>query len=210
MPLKFADHLSIHQIAELWVAKSDTPLDLKDIEGALLQAAMEGEFEFPFKTASLPEDEVLPTNVDVRLQLQIETYGRDGKPINSLDLKKHAEGSLDLTRETLISMAGLQLWCDREEFAGWAQLRRMKRPNFLPPTPSTHDKEIVSTIAAETRCKKWLMALMELGPRDKVKADYRKEAKSQFGIGIRAFDRAWANAIKETGNKDWSKPGRKS
>jgi hypothetical protein len=67
-----------------------------------------------------------------------------------------------------------------------------------------------STIAAETRCRAWLAGEMRKGPPAKAKADYEAEGKTLFSVGTRAFNRAWANAISETGNSKWSEPGRKS
>ena len=67
-----------------------------------------------------------------------------------------------------------------------------------------------STIGAETRCKQWLISLMngDDGPK-KAKAAYKTEAQ-KFGVGTKAFDRAWSSAVAKTGNTAWSKPGRKS
>lgn len=66
------------------------------------------------------------------------------------------------------------------------------------------------TIAAETRCQKWLVEMMlkegEIQPKRR-KEDCRKEAISQFGIGGRAFNRAWEKTIEETGATTWSAPG---
>ncbi len=66
------------------------------------------------------------------------------------------------------------------------------------------------TKAAETKCREWLASLMRNGPPKQSKDKYREEAKSLYNVGTKAFHRAWANAIAETGNNDWSKPGRKS
>ena len=67
------------------------------------------------------------------------------------------------------------------------------------------------TVAAETRCKNWLIEMMSKGvPPDHTKSEYRADAKKRFSVGARAFDRAWQNACTETGNIAWSKPGRKS
>ncbi len=67
------------------------------------------------------------------------------------------------------------------------------------------------TRGTETKCKKWLIALMsDDGKPEKTKTAYQTEAQGEFKIGTKAFHRAWANAIEETGNADWSKPGRKA
>ena len=64
---------------------------------------------------------------------------------------------------------------------------------------------------AEKKCERWLVELMKGGKSPEMpKADYLKAAKKNFAVSHRGFDRAWDTAIKETGNSDWSKPGRKS
>ncbi len=68
-----------------------------------------------------------------------------------------------------------------------------------------------STGAAETKCRKWLTALMTGNSKpEKTKAAYKKEAQAEFSVGVRAFDRAWTRTIEETGKGDWSRAGRKS
>ena len=65
-----------------------------------------------------------------------------------------------------------------------------------------------TTIAAEGRCQKWLADLMRSGNKEKSKPDYETEAKTKFGVGTRAFRRAWDGAIRETGKTGWGDPGR--
>jgi len=73
------------------------------------------------------------------------------------------------------------------------------------------DDHSQSTVADETKCREWLTALMTGNSKpEKTKAAYKKEAQAKFSVGVRAFDRAWARAIEETGNGDWSRAGRKS
>ncbi|OAN52982.1 hypothetical protein A6A04_14795 [Paramagnetospirillum marisnigri] len=65
-----------------------------------------------------------------------------------------------------------------------------------------------TTIAAENACRKKLATLMRNGPPEKPKADYQKD----FGIGKRAFDRAWGNALADVGPElaaPWIKTGPK-
>jgi hypothetical protein len=64
----------------------------------------------------------------------------------------------------------------------------------------------------EVKCRKWLTALMKRGTTpEKPKREFHEEANQKFGlIPKRMFDRAWANSIADSGNKRWSKPGRKS
>ena len=73
------------------------------------------------------------------------------------------------------------------------------------------DDHSQSTVADETKCRKWLIALMTGNSKpEKTKAAYKKEAQVEFSVGGRAFDRAWTRAIEETGNGNWSRAGRKS
>ncbi len=84
-------------------------------------------------------------------------------------------------------------------------------PDLLETPPGQGNSRQIATIAAETRCKNWLIELMSKdGPPDRPKPQYRSEAKSEYSVGTRAFDRAWQNAIAKTGNSAWSNPGRKS
>ncbi len=66
------------------------------------------------------------------------------------------------------------------------------------------------TIGAEKQCQNWLVGLMENGEPTQAKPHYREQAENEFSVGTHAFDRAWGNAIAETGNTAWSRPGRKS
>ena len=73
------------------------------------------------------------------------------------------------------------------------------------------DSDEPSNNAAETKCRKWLITLMTGNSKpEKVKAAYKTKAQDEFGVGAKAFARAWASAIEKTGNAAWSRPGRKS
>ncbi len=73
------------------------------------------------------------------------------------------------------------------------------------------DDSSPSTTRAETECRKWLTALMAGNSKpEKAKAAYKTEAQAEFSVGTLAFGRAWGSAIEETGNTNWSRPGRKS
>jgi hypothetical protein len=67
--------------------------------------------------------------------------------------------------------------------------------------------KVLSDLAAEEQCVAWLVQLMK-GPKRKAKSDYRTEAQQRFGVGVRAFLRAWDRAIRQTRNTDWLIPGR--
>ena len=69
----------------------------------------------------------------------------------------------------------------------------------------------VSIIKHETACQAWLKELMIANrPPEKPRAAYKAEAQQRFKISARGFLRAWAEAIKVTGNTAWQRPGRKS
>lgn len=68
----------------------------------------------------------------------------------------------------------------------------------------------VVTTNSERQCREWLATKMRNGPPEKTKAEYQSEARSLFKVGSNAFSRSWANAITDTGNTEWSKPGPKS
>jgi len=86
----------------------------------------------------------------------------------------------------------------------WAELARLATAE---PDPAANRR---ATIAAETECETWLAEQMRQGPPETSKANYKNDCQVRFGVGSRAFDRAWANAAKQTGSDDWTKPGRKS
>ena len=68
-----------------------------------------------------------------------------------------------------------------------------------------------SNNAAETKCRKWLITLMTDNSKpEKAKTAYKTEAQAEFSVGVKAFGRAWVRAIEETGNANWSIPGRKA
>jgi hypothetical protein len=64
----------------------------------------------------------------------------------------------------------------------------------------------------ENKCVDWLAKHMRRnpeGPPDgRVKKDYQQEAQAKFGLKARAFQRAWKEAINQTGAIGWSKGGR--
>jgi hypothetical protein len=76
-------------------------------------------------------------------------------------------------------------------------------------TPARAGPEAAS-VAAETKATEHLTGLMKAGNPKQSKAAYREHLLPKFRTGKRAFDRAWANAIKASGNTEWSRPGRKS
>jgi hypothetical protein len=65
----------------------------------------------------------------------------------------------------------------------------------------------VGKSASEARCREWLTGLMTACPdAPRPKADLEREAKQRFGLGQRAFERAWRGASDKTG-RVWSRAG---
>lgn len=70
-----------------------------------------------------------------------------------------------------------------------------------------------STIGKETRCQRRLSEMMLAAPgcAPMSNADLKEQMKKEFsGLGNRAFTRAKAAAIEETGATAWRSPGRRS
>jgi hypothetical protein len=66
------------------------------------------------------------------------------------------------------------------------------------------------TIAAEGECRAWLVSLMrEQQQPTEPKGKLRAEAKSRFQVSDRAFQRAWDRAVEDSGNRNWTNPGRR-
>lgn len=84
------------------------------------------------------------------------------------------------------------------------------KPAFLFPDERSLKPTAANTSGAKKRCERWLVGYMQEGPPKKPKKSYRVDAIDRFGVSFRAFNHAWANAIAETGNTEWSKAGRKS
>jgi hypothetical protein len=74
----------------------------------------------------------------------------------------------------------------------------------VPPPPTT--------AAAQTECRRWLSHEMRASPdRPQAKSKVLAEAKKRFPkLSKRGFDRAWGDAISETGAQKWSKSGPRS
>jgi hypothetical protein len=66
------------------------------------------------------------------------------------------------------------------------------------------------TAAAEGRCQQYLITEMKRSPdrAPKSKSDLLADCQARFpGLSGRGFERAWANAIRQTGAVGWIKPG---
>jgi hypothetical protein len=124
------------------------------------------------------------------------------------EAEKESERRLELGRESRERETDRQI--------EWAISQGIIAPSEIG-TISDNDEERIETpsrktAGAENECRGWLIALMNAGGPTKPKTEYRSEAVSRFGIGTRAFVRAWSTAIQATGaaTRGWGQPGRKS
>jgi hypothetical protein len=85
-------------------------------------------------------------------------------------------------------------------------LRRWPADQENTPSPE------VGTVGAEHGCRLWLTKLMKAdSDRPRPKHALRKEAEDRFPrLSKRGFDRAWDSAVRESGARKWSAPGRRS
>lgn len=74
-----------------------------------------------------------------------------------------------------------------------------------------HEEKQANTVRGEDKCKRWFVDMMREGapPTKNVKA-YQEDAQRLFSVSGRAVQRAWASAIRESGNIKWKQAGRKS
>ena len=210
MSLTNSEHMTIRWVAKRWAAEANRPDDSEEIENDLINAAIQGEFQFPATPDEIRlEDNTLPSNYDLRARMFVETFDQNGESRSAHDLRKFRKvcAAHEFAQEVCISVEGLRRFTGQDEFKTWAKLRGLKIPAFAMVDGG--GAQLMATVSAETKCKDWLVARMKNGGPKQRKGDYRKDAKRDFGIGTKAFDRAWARAISETGNVDWSKPGRK-
>jgi hypothetical protein len=77
-------------------------------------------------------------------------------------------------------------------------------------TPSPAASRAQQTINQGRLCERWLIDLMKMQGPTVSKDRYFELAVEKFAVSRNGFNRAWTNAVKESGNLNWSKPGRKS
>ena len=58
----------------------------------------------------------------------------------------------------------------------------------------------------EELCYRWLLGEMRAGHKQKPKAKWLEEAKRRFHVTTREFERAWSEAVTESGS-NWNHPG---
>jgi hypothetical protein len=79
---------------------------------------------------------------------------------------------------------------EEDKFAAWLRKKMESRP-----------------IVAGSDCRTWLEREMRISPqRVQPKRHWRTLAKQKFGVSGRSFERAWAEALRNTGAQ-WNRPG---
>lgn len=150
MSQTFAHRLSIHEIAGLWAAEANSPLNENDIAVLLLTAVRHGEFQFETDSSTKTHP-----NVDVRLKAEIETFDIEGRLVTAWDVEKffRSAGAERVERDIFISIDGLRRWCDREDTIKAITLRNLARPTFIPglAKAAPESNEVESHEAEETR-----------------------------------------------------------
>ncbi len=134
--------LSIERIARLWASDSgNRGLLVEDIAAELVDAAVRGEFEITPEGSWHRQDGKPPDNYDVRSGRLIEVFTDEGKPIGANQLNQFLEthgartsrhqAKKMIARDAFLSLEGLRRWCNRPQFADWADLLGLSRPGFL-------------------------------------------------------------------------------
>src|SRR5215813_5477655 len=113
-----------------------------------------------------------------------------------------------------INIAGRLRYVYAAEFVEWAARRGYPIPDFVlagvrDRHAQTKRNERKLTANAESQCRNWLIAEMQAGDPQDTKTGYFEKALAKFGVGRRAFDRAWGYAVSKTGATNWSVPGRR-
>ena len=171
----------------------------------------------------LPESapRLIPTTFATAPSNLVESLDRFGEPRNSLVLTDYlgtlrrvhgiTDGFTMFARDIYLTEYGLRRWCELPDVIDWTRVRGLARPSWIGPVPEAPRGSTGKIVLAEAReCRRWLADLMRAGPSGQSKADYRKQALARFRISARAFNRAWDGGIEDSGNTEWSRPGRKS
>jgi hypothetical protein len=111
----------------------------------------------------------------------------------------------------IIAIADLAAWC-----GATPEPEPVERPADWPAAsaaraPSQH-AHVASTKGAEMRLQVWLVDKMRAKPdQPPGKESIKQQAeKAGHSVGVRAFQRAYAHAVLQTGATKWSGSGRKS
>lgn len=74
----------------------------------------------------------------------------------------------------------------------------------------SHLQSVGKKSQKEEACQAWLEELMGKNSiQGKTKSGYQADARDKFNVGATLFNRAWTNAIEQSGNINWGKRGRK-
>jgi hypothetical protein len=157
-----------------------------------------------------------------------EDCPREFKRRMAIALNHAKDGALPLTSlaftDPPFSPIRLKDFADWAGSLGWSLPDRF--PRACPESPATDREEILTstqiegeqaltprraTMKAEKDCLEWLLKLMKKPSNPtKNRDEYKAEAADKFGVGARAFGRAWGHSIRESANTNWGNPGRKS
>lgn len=106
----------------------------------------------------------------------------------------------EVWRDLHIDRDGLE-WLKSECRADMKRLPKTTARRVEASDDDSHD--------GESECKTWLVELMEIGPPARTRDYYEQTAHRRFGITVRAFRRAWKDALDITRNDAWRKTGPK-
>jgi hypothetical protein len=108
-------------------------------------------------------------------------------------------------RKSLVQFLSDHCWIKRSIAEPWLKARGYNlKPHTFPA-----QKSVVATAGRETACRKWLIEQMQSNQEPPQRRDaYAAKAKETFGIGPRAFKRAWDAAVFETKRFNWKNAGR--
>jgi hypothetical protein len=152
-------------------------------------------------TVSLLEAVVLTLNVDPSMWVPLIAGGGPAglaeKGYLRLDLARRCLGETLTAAKPRYGEEQVRL----KEFVPWAIALDWTLPDALRElggVPSGDFSSAGSTVAAETRCREWLIGEMRKGAPTRARKKYQEEAHQRFGVGPRPFGRAWDRAKEET------------
>ncbi|HMF21281.1 MAG TPA: hypothetical protein VKG24_04060 [Pseudolabrys sp.] len=108
-------------------------------------------------------------------------------------------------RKSLVQFLSDHCWIKRSIAEPWFKARgyTLRRRSFPAQT------SVVTTARQETACRRWLIDEMQSNQEPPQRRDaYAAQAKETFGVGTRAFRRAWDAAVFETKRFNWKNAGR--
>ena len=133
----------------------------------------------------------------------------DFKHLASLDIESYeAAPRIAYIESIMIGLDDFSRWPGPpgiEPPVFWTAAEAAKAP--VPEAGSPED--VVSTIGAIGDCREWLKGLMEAGPKENLKSEYRAEAlvKYKGRLSGRGFIRAWDEAVEAVPKAKWNRSG---